>query len=175
NFQFSNSNFQSGGSNIPHEIKNDEISLQLTGKIDKIEFLDEQNVVVVDYKTSKPKSRNAIEGKTAEVDGNYKRQLVFYKLLLDLDEKFNMKHGEIDFIEPNERGLYKKERFEIEESEIRQLKGAIAKMASEVLNLSFIHSDCGEKDCQYCALGKLLVRGGMKKSEDSGGESISGV
>jgi DNA helicase-2/ATP-dependent DNA helicase PcrA len=130
--------------------------LYLTGKLDKVEFIDEKNVAVIDYKTAKPKSRNDIEGKTKTSDGNYKRQLVFYKLLLDGDNKFNMRYGEIDFIEPNERGIYKKERFDITDAEVEELKSIIKKTAKEIISLSFIDSVCEDKECEYCRLGKIL-------------------
>lgn len=131
--------------------------LELTGKLDKIEFLDDRNAVVVDYKTSRPKSRNEIEGKTRGADGNYKRQLVFYKLLSSAQDKFVMKYGEIDFIEPNERGKYKKERFEIGDGEVAELEGIIKKMAGDITGLSFAEKGCVKKDCDYCRLGKVLL------------------
>ncbi|MFA6315093.1 MAG: ATP-dependent DNA helicase [Candidatus Paceibacterota bacterium] len=132
-------------------------SLMLTGKLDKVEFLDDRNVAIVDYKTAKPKSRNEIEGKTLSADGNYKRQLAFYKLLTDGDDKFVMKYGEIDFIEPNERGIYKKERFEISAEDTDRLKTDIKKMFHDITELTFVESGCGEKDCEYCKLGKILI------------------
>jgi DNA helicase II / ATP-dependent DNA helicase PcrA len=136
----------------------DLLRLNLIGKLDKVEFIDDHDVVVVDYKTSRPKSRNEIEGKTRDADGNYKRQLVFYKLLLDNDDKkLRMKYGEIDFVEPNERGKFKKEKFEIIDREVDQLKESILKMAREVLTLSFVNNSCEDRECQYCKLGKILL------------------
>ncbi len=134
----------------------DNQKLQLTGKLDKIEFLDGSGVTVVDYKTSKPKSRNVIGGKTKDSNGNYKRQLIFYKLLLD--GGFLMKYGEIDFIEPNDAGKYKKERFEITNSETEELKKLIVKTANEIVALSFKDKGCGDEKCEYCKLGKLISR-----------------
>jgi DNA helicase II / ATP-dependent DNA helicase PcrA len=136
------------------------VKLELSGKLDKIELLDDRHVNVVDYKTGKPKSRNQIEGKVGGEsggEGNYFRQLAFYKLLLDGDKKFIMKSGEIDFIEPNERGKYKKERFEIESKDIEKVKAEIVSMAKDILSLSFIASKCEDKKCEYCKLGKLLA------------------
>ena len=145
-------------------------ALQLTGKLDKIEYVDDSHVIVIDYKTGKPKSRNEIEGKTRDSDGNYKRQLVFYKLLLDLDlEALNrsghvqkkgliMNHGEIDFIEPNDRGIYKKERFDISPDELIELKKLIHGMAKDIVSLSFTTRTCDDKECVYCRLGGLLPR-----------------
>ena len=140
--------------------------LRLTGKLDKIEFLDEGGVRVVDYKTGKTKTRNYIEGKTTEKgSGDYKRQLTFYKLLLDkFDEgKFNMKSGVIDFIEPDlpagrhgEKGRYHREEFEVTETEVKELEEVIKKSVEEILSLSFWDKKCDEKDCEYCSLRKLM-------------------
>ena len=132
------------------------IRIELTGKLDKIELLNDKEVTVVDYKTGKPKSRNDIEGKTKDSNGNYKRQLTFYKLLLDGDKHFRMKYGEIDFIEPNDRGIHKKERFEIADFEVEDLKKVIAKAAREIMALDFLNRQCAEKDCEFCKLGKVL-------------------
>ncbi len=133
------------------------VKIQLTGKLDKIDFIDEMNVTVIDWKTSKPKSRNDIEGKTGSSDGNYKRQLIFYKLLSDGLGKFNMKYGEIDFISPNDRGIYKKESFEINDGDTIELRELIKKSATEIMGLSFLKSKCDDKQCEYCRLGKLLI------------------
>ncbi len=121
----------------------------LKGNLDKIELLDDRNVNVVDYKTGKPKSK---------IDENYHRQLIFYKLLLDLDEKkkYVMKSGELDFVEPDDKGKFKKFRYEIKDEEISELKDLIKKVATEVHALSFWNSTCKEKECEYCALGRLL-------------------
>lgn len=131
--------------------------LELSGKLDKVEFIDDVNVIVTDYKTGKPKSRNEIEGKTANSNGNYKRQLVFYKLLLaDNVKKFRMKYGAIDFVEPNPRGIYKKERFEIKDEEVDELKKLILKTAKSILDMSFLNSVCDDHDCEYCRLGGVV-------------------
>lgn len=138
----------------------DKDRLELLGKLDKIEIMNESDALVTDFKTAKPKSRNEIEGKTKSSKksgaGNYKRQLMFYKLLLDGAKKFEMRIGEIDFIEPNDRGIYKKERFEITKEETDELRKVIAQTATEILGLKFLDSKCDDKDCVYCRLGKIL-------------------
>ncbi len=130
-------------------------SIRLTGAIDKIEVLNNKNEVnVVDYKTGKPKSRNVLEGLTKDADGNYRRQLVFYKLLLSLykDGKYTMKTGEIDFVEPDERGNYHKEQFAISQKEVDELKKEIERVSEEILNLKFWDQKCDDRACKYCAL-----------------------
>lgn len=132
----------------------------IKGKLDKIEILGDSSVRVVDYKTAKPLSRNAIEGKTKSSEGNYKRQLVFYKLLLDNFRKqsFNMTSGVIDFVEPDDKGKYRKEEFEITAGDVGELTEVIERSAKEILDLSFWNKRCGKKDCKYCALANAFSK-----------------
>jgi DNA helicase-2/ATP-dependent DNA helicase PcrA len=133
--------------------------LPLRGDLDKLEFLGSGgDVNVVDYKTGKQKSRNEIEGKTKTATGDYKRQLLFYRLLLDLYDggKFTMVSGEIDFIEPNERGKFRKERFFIEPAQVAGLSDTITAVAQEILDLAFWDKTCNDPACDYCALRRLM-------------------
>ena len=133
--------------------------IRLTGKIDKIEFIGAGNEVnVVDYKTGKPKSRNDIEGNTQASEGNIKRQLIFYKLLLDRHEdgKYRMLSGDIDFIEPNERGVYRKEMFEIVPEELTALEEEIKRVGQEILDGIFWEKRCDDAECEYCALRDMM-------------------
>ena len=135
--------------------------IMLNGKIDKMEILDSANRVnVVDYKTGKPKSRNEIEGRVKRGSGDYKRQLLFYNLLLNKyqDGKFKMVSGEIDFIEPNEKGKYRKERFEIIPKEVVELERQIKDAAKEILNLSFWNNACNDNNCFYCKLRAMMLK-----------------
>lgn len=134
-------------------------NITINGKIDKIEILDSSNNVnVVDYKTGKPKSRNDIAGLTKNSKGNYKRQLVFYNLLLNYYQngKFKMVSGEIDFVEPDSKGRYRKELFEITPEETAKLEEHIKTTAKEILDLSFWNKTCGDPKCYYCNLRKLM-------------------
>ena len=142
------------------EIKHDgkKIDLLIKGNLDKIELLSDSQVNVVDYKTGKPRTRNEILGKTKSSDGDYSRQIVFYRLLLDnfALSKYRMVSGETDFIEPDDRGKYRREKFEVSDREIEELKKTIAQTASEILSLSFFGTTCDDKNCEYCKLGALV-------------------
>jgi DNA helicase-2/ATP-dependent DNA helicase PcrA len=139
--------------------------IKLTGKLDKIE-LDSKGLraSVTDYKTRKPATRNWILGNTKDSKGDYFRQLVFYKLLLDSipHKKFNMETGIIDFTEPldSDRGKpkFKKEVFEISTNDVKNLRELIEKTADEILNLKFWDKNCDKKNCEFCALRKLLPK-----------------
>ncbi|TSC82400.1 MAG: DNA helicase II / ATP-dependent DNA helicase PcrA [Parcubacteria group bacterium Gr01-1014_20] len=134
-------------------------NIKLTGKLDKIEITENpKHVIVVDYKTKEPGSRNQILGLTKNSTGDYKRQLVFYKLLLELkpEKTWEMDAGVIDFIEPNPRGTFKREFFEIQKSEVDELKEIIQKAVYSIRNLEFWNTRCNKKDCKYCGLRDLM-------------------
>jgi DNA helicase-2/ATP-dependent DNA helicase PcrA len=120
-------------------------------------------VRVIDYKTGKPKSRNEIEGLTESAKntpggGGYKRQLIFYKLLLDhwQDGRYRMREGVLDFIEPTEGGSYRQESFEILRDEVDALAGDIRRVAADIQTLAFWEMRCGDKDCAACTLRDLM-------------------
>ena len=143
-------------------------TILLRGTLDKVEFEGGNKVNVVDYKTAKPKTRNLIEGNTKDADGNYKRQLVFYKLLLDhYDDlpapglrqaggKFVMGSGEIDFIEPDKGGKYHKEKFSVTKEEVEALEEEVRRVAGEILSFGFWEKRCEKEDCVYCKLRRSV-------------------
>ena len=136
-------------------------SIPVRGILDRVEFTDGSGVIVFDYKTGKPKSRNEIEGKTKSSLGEYKRQLNFYYLLLSLYErgKWRMEEGVIDFIEPDPKGRFHQERFIIDPSEVDELKQTIERVAQEIYDLSFWDTRCEKQDCDYCKLREFLPKG----------------
>ncbi len=133
--------------------------IRLTGNIDKIELRADGTVKVTDYKTSKPKTRGEIEGSTKTSNGNIKRQLVFYKLLLDKYEdgrKYKMEAADIDFIEPDDKGRYHRETFHIEDTEVLELEELIKQKAADIMALTFWNTTCDDKECEFCPLRKLM-------------------
>ncbi len=132
--------------------------VKLTGVLDRIDFIGGNDVHVIDYKTGKPKSRNDIEGKTKTSNGNYYRQLVFYKLLLSLYDngKYEFKSGELNFLEPDEKGKYKKEVFEVPDEDVEDLKVTIKESAEKIRNFAFAHDRCDTPECGFCSLRNLM-------------------
>jgi DNA helicase-2/ATP-dependent DNA helicase PcrA len=146
--------------------------IQLTGKLDKIEFFDNSNTVrVVDYKTRKPMSRKEIMGETKEANGNYYRQLVFYQLLLNnyQDAKYQMRSGAIDFIEPDLKGRHVIEEFTITDQEVAALTEQIKQVADEILNLKLWDKRCDNKECKYCALRSISYPATSRPDQSRGG------
>lgn len=137
-------------------LASDPHALRLRGDLDKLEFADERHVAVVDYKTGGTQSRNEIQGKTKASTGDYWRQLVFYKLLLDLEGRYVFTAAELDFIQPDDKGKYRKERFEVTEADVEALRATIEKATREILDLSFWDTRCEDAECEYCALRELM-------------------
>ncbi len=139
------------------EINGKQENIILSGQLDKIELQDNNDVKVVDYKTGKPKTHNEIMGKTKNSDGDYYRQLLFYKILLDSyeDGKYRMIAGEIDFIESDSKDTFKKEYFEMNNEDIAEVKKTITRVAQEIYDFTFWDSTC-ENDCEFCRLRQLV-------------------
>lgn len=111
--------------------------IPLTGKIDRLDFSEDGKVIrVIDYKTGKPKSRNDVEGNTKSSNGNYKRQLVFYALLLELyGMEVRSPEFILSFVEPKERSSETVEHsFAVTEEEVENLKKEIIRVAKEIIS-----------------------------------------
>ncbi len=146
------------GSKLSKSILMDgEDEIKLSGKIDKIELINKESkeIRVVDYKTGKPKSENAINGQSLidnysdrekalpeTIRGQYQRQLVFYKLLAELDSTFpyTVTQAEFDFIEPGGTHLDQHivRSFTISDQAVEDLKTLIKQVMSEIRSLAFL-------------------------------------
>jgi len=129
-------------------------NIKLSGILDKLELSSNpEEITVVDYKTGAPKSRNEIEGKTSTSRGDYKRQLVFYSIILSgYKIPYRMERGVLDFIEPLSSGHFKKEEFIISGEETKNLSDLIKQVWDEIINFKFWHRRCFDKKCPFCSL-----------------------
>ena len=143
--------------------------IDLTGKIDRIELMDEadRSVRVVDYKTGKAKTIGQIEGTTQDSEGDLKRQLVFYKLLIDLDKRLqNLRFGEamLDFVsEPSEHGKDGARHFQISDEEVAELKKVVKTIMAEIRALHFPRTT-NYKICESCAFRDHCWPSGLPNS-----------
>jgi len=136
-------------------------ALPLTGKLDRLD-LDAQGLVtrVVDYKTGKAKTRNDIEGKTAQADKSYRRQLEFYSLLLHLhgNERYLCDRGVLSFIEADSKGRIHEEEFDSGDSERKAVTAEIETAAALVLSGEFLLDESLLGASDYVTLGESLLR-----------------
>jgi RecB family exonuclease len=134
--------------------------LPLTGNLDRLDIgTDGRAYRVVDYKTGKPKTRNDIEGKTVSSDGAYKRQLVFYTLLLSLydDDRYKTSTGVLSFVQSAARGAVKEEVFMIDAAEVEALRLQIIETVRQLLIGDFLHDKDLAAQSKYPSLALALL------------------
>lgn len=125
----------------------------LKGKLDKLEF-DGKSVNVVDYKTGDPDKAIPKTKGPSEKDpngGDYWRQAVFYKILVDHYEAKDWKvmSTEFDFIEPDKKKKYRKEKLVISPADITTVTQQITSTWEKIQNREF-YIGCGKEDCHWC-------------------------
>ena len=128
-------------------------SVPLRGKLDKLEF-NGKEINVVDYKSGdidkampKLKSPNDKDPN----GGDYWRQAVFYKLLIDNYEQKDWKviSTEFDFVEPDKKKEYRKEKIVINPEDIETVKQQIKTVWNKIQARDF-YTGCGKEDCHWC-------------------------
>jgi DNA helicase-2/ATP-dependent DNA helicase PcrA len=132
-------------------------NIPLKGKIDKIEFFD-NGINVVDYKTgsyenARKKFNPPDPHKNDPHGGDYWRQAVFYKILIENSYQYRnqeVSSVEFDFVEPTESDpVYPKRKVEISPEDERIVSEQIRSTWEKIHNRDF-YTGCGDPDCSYC-------------------------
>ncbi len=127
--------------------------IPIKGMIDKIEFYKD-GVHVIDYKTGKPENaKKKVSGPKNEEDpgGDYWRQIIFYKILLDNDTKnrWTVISGSVDLIEPENNGSFYRQKFFFKPEEVRFVEKQLTEVYGKIRNHEFAKG-CGKQDCIWC-------------------------
>ena len=126
--------------------------IPLKGAIDKIEFNGKQ-VVVIDYKTGNiENAREKLQAPNEKnpLGGDYWRQAVFYKILLNHHPKnWEVVSAEFDFVEPNKKKLFEKIAISISDADITTVSQQIQMVWEKIQNKDF-YTGCGKEDCHWC-------------------------
>jgi len=130
--------------------------IPIKGVLDRV-AIKKDEVIVTDYKTgnatsqyTKPKLYTPTDRKPE--GGDYWRQIVFYKILLDSDRKhnWNMITGIMDFVEPDRKtGAFFKKEYAVSPEQIR-IVGEQIKTTWAAIQAHKFEKGCGEDDCQWC-------------------------
>ncbi len=128
----------------------------INGKLDKLEF-NGKLVNVVDYKTGKYENAKKKLLPPNDKDpngGDYWRQAVFYKILLDNDPSHDWKvvSTEFDFIEPV-NDTYKTELVEVTDADITTVTQQIITTWNNIQRREF-NTGCGKPECEWCRFVK---------------------
>ncbi|MDX1409132.1 MAG: PD-(D/E)XK nuclease family protein, partial [Saprospiraceae bacterium] len=129
----------------------------IKGDIDRVDIFP-KHVVVTDYKTGK--SANAHKrGQLRRPDeknaygGDYWRQIVFYKILLDADPgiRKQVDYGYIDFIQPRSSGQHEQIKIQITPEDVQHVSDQIVEIWEKIQAHEF-ETGCGRDDCYWCTL-----------------------
>jgi len=143
---------------LEHNLRNVMVDdLRLKGKIDKIEF-NGKDVFVWDYKTGNPEKRAlklARPNPKMPAGGDYWRQAVFYKLLVENCPGKDWKVAGVafDFIEPTKKKEYIREKVIITDEDLAEVKDQIKTVYAKIENRDF-YTGCGGEDCHWCGFVK---------------------
>ena len=125
----------------------------LKGKLDKLEFQGKE-VNVVDYKTGdvdRAKDKLQPPNTKDPNGGDYWRQAVFYKILVDSYEQKDWKVAstEFDFVEPDKKKEYRKVKIVITPEDITTVTHQILDTWERIQRREF-YTGCGKPDCHWC-------------------------
>lgn len=138
---------------IERRIKTVYKNVPIRGALDKLEF-DGKSVNVVDYKTGDyEKAKDKLKGPNDKEPngGDYWRQAVFYKILVDNYEQKDWKvvSTEFDFVEPDKKKNYRKEKVVISPADINTVTQQITSTWEKIQNREF-YIGCGKETCHWC-------------------------
>jgi DNA helicase II / ATP-dependent DNA helicase PcrA len=123
----------------------------ISGKLDRLNIYDGY-VTVTDYKTGRfdTQKLKAPEDKNPE-GGDYWRQIMFYRLLLDSDKRndYHLKKGIMDFIEKDTKGVYQKRDFEITTVDMDTVGDQLVQAYTDIKSHIF-SPGCGDDRCRWC-------------------------
>jgi DNA helicase-2/ATP-dependent DNA helicase PcrA len=139
------------------EYKIDQIlhrGVPINGIFDRIDIYDDY-VEVIDYKTGDfntkyTKTKLEKPSETQKYGGDYWRQIVFYRILLDEDKKkkWHMTSGTIDFLE-EQKNVLKKVKIAVSPEDIKFVSDLIVEVNGKIKDKIFTPG-CGEENCQWC-------------------------
>jgi len=125
----------------------------LKGKLDKLEF-NGNDATIVDYKSgdiekallkTNPPNTNDPNG------GDYWRQAVFYKILVDhyKSKAWKVTGTEFDFIEPDKSRQYQKVKIQINPPDIETVTQQLTATWHKIQSNDF-YTGCGRSSCYWC-------------------------
>lgn len=142
---------------VPFEDRGTKENIRLHGKLDAVVDTGSE-IRVYDYKTAEKKSENAIRGLTQGSDGNYFRQLIFYKMLLSENKKYKGRDivPTLVFVKPDHKGLCAEISLSVGSEDVLRVKGEIDDLLKSVEMGSLLDQTCDDPECTFCRLRDSL-------------------
>jgi DNA helicase-2/ATP-dependent DNA helicase PcrA len=146
---------------ILNEYRLDNVSLDdvpLKGFADLITFYG-NDIIITDFKTGDPAKARAQFKRPGEDEkkpegGNYWRQAVFYKLMVDrLPKNWKVQHAEFEFIEPDKKNKFDTIRVNISPEDEQKVALQITDAWEKIRKHDF-YTGCGKEDCEWCRFSR---------------------
>ncbi|MCP4438487.1 MAG: ATP-dependent helicase [Aureispira sp.] len=134
----------------------------ITGVIDKVvvhSHNGRKRIQVIDYKTGMLKRERLQPASTKKpLGGNYWRQLLFYKILLETANftNYKVRSAAIDYITPDKKGTFPLKTVELEQKEVKIVKELIKATYDNIMNHQFAEG-CGKRGCKWCNFARRNV------------------
>ncbi len=140
----------------------------IKGKLDKIIF-EGNSTYVIDFKTgdfkyakskcNPPKEDPDLNKPEQVLGGDYWRQMVFYKLLIehDFSNKWTMSRGEMNFVEPDKNKKFDRVQFAITPEEVSTVTEQILDTYQKIKAHEFTKG-CNEEQCHWCNFVKFYLK-----------------
>ncbi len=136
-------------------VSKESFEILINGKID-LAIMQNNEVSVIDFKSKKRMTPNAIKGLTKTDSGNEYRQLQFYKLLWERSRNDEVvKQGALTFLTP-EKGKTLTERFVLEEKDKEEIQQTLIEVLIEIYEGRFLSKRCEDNECEFCRGGFML-------------------
>lgn len=142
----------------------------LTGILDKIEWLDNNTLRIVDYKTGTPDpKKTAPPDEKQPLGGEYWRQLAFYRILLEHARIYPEPVGKtaISWLEPDKRGAFPILELHYSGAETELVRGMIRDTWNNIQARAFT-TGCGKEDCGWCKMHRDQTLTEVIRKEEEG-------
>lgn len=134
--------------------------IPISGNLDFVRVLSD-SIEVTDFKTGKPenatrKLATPFQKRYANPEGgDYWRQIVFYKLLIDADPRLSkpMRSGKMHFIQPKKDESTKVTQYDLEQQDVDFVGEQIQTAYRGIMNHEF-ERGCQDEKCTWCNLLK---------------------
>lgn len=131
----------------------------IKGRLDKLE-LKNNHVHVIDFKTGKYSNARKKMYAPSDKDpngGDYWRQIVYYRILLESDpgNTWNFEEGTFDFVQPDDQsGKFQFKSIDISNEDVATVKEQITDSFRAIRAHEF-EKGCNEEDCMWCNFVKF--------------------
>jgi DNA helicase II / ATP-dependent DNA helicase PcrA len=131
--------------------------IPMTGVLDKIEWLDNGQLRIIDYKTGTPDpKKTAPPSENQPLGGEYWRQLVFYALLLRQSGQFAepVRSGVIAWLDPGRNGSFVHTEQVFTPEDMQWMEEKVQDTYTRIQARDF-NRGCGQEDCAWCRLHQV--------------------